>query len=160
VCTPESRVRAVLSAGPVSSPTLAWGLAPVLGARPFGVEEGAGAVSVPRGKSKRVWEEEVVEWERAVTAGKARDVMAGMPKRGELKSKGSQASLMLLLWDGLLNSDTLLSVTILRGILTKKHHFVMKGWNWGGKRHKFWSSDNMCELEKLIITSVSQILYL
>lgn len=78
------------------------------------------------------------KWERAVTAGSAGDVIARMSqrKRTQIQRKPSLSETFTW-WDDLLNSDTVLSVTISRGILPKKHSFGIKDWN---KREKDTSS--------------------
>lgn len=101
----------------------------------LGVEEGAGgAVSVGQreeqksvgGRSGRVGEGSH-RWEGWGYRGW--DVIEGEnPNRMEAKPHQC-----CYLWNDLLNSDTLLSVTISRGILTKEHRFEMKDWNWREK---------------------------
>lgn len=131
----------VRPAGPVSSPRLVRCLAPVLlGPERFWVPGHAlrrRALEVlwalARGKSKRAGEEEVVgvgggsrSWEGWGYRG--RDVAEENPNPKEAKARWC-----CCLWDDLLNSGTLLPVTLSRGILTKKHPFEIKDWNWRGK---------------------------
>lgn len=112
---------------------------------------------VARVKSERAWEEEVGEgshnWEDWGYHGQ--DV-TGEENPNIKETKPHWCS---YLWDDLLNSHNLLPVGICRGTSTRKHCFEIKE-ELEGKRHKLWSSDNTHELDKLIVMSVSWILYL
>lgn len=141
-CTPETHTRVVLpswasqlsQAGLVLSTRASCSWAR-LGARPLGVEEGAGgAVSLGQkeeqkstgGRSGRVVEGNRI-WEGWGYHGW--DVI----ERENPNPKEAKPHQCCHLWNDLLNSDTLLSVTTSRGILTKKHRFEMKDWNWKEK---------------------------
>lgn len=158
VCTPEPQCEGCPSSWASHLPQMGLVLPPPelsVGASPSVWKRELWVLA--RVKCERAWEEEVGEgshnWEDWGYHGQ------DVTEEGNPNLKETKPYWCCCLWDDLLNSHNLLPVTICWATLTKKLCFEIKE-ELEGKSHKLWSSDNTHELDKLMVMSVSWILYL